>query len=118
MQTDAEFLKAAMHCYDNIQCNTLEEFNEDLNRIQIIRKMILRYKVSGDLSTRLVLNHIVILFNVFGNKALDLILYKFPQETYPILFAFFLFLNRATPEHLGRAGSSVDLTILQELKQL
>ena len=118
MQTDAEFLKVAMHCYDNIQCNSLEEFNEDLNRIQVVRKMILRYKTTGELSTRLALNHIVVLFNVFGSKALDLILYKFPKDTYPILFSFFLFLNRATVEQLKQAGAVADSQILQELERL
>ena len=94
MQSDAEFLKEAMHSYDNVQCNTLEEFNEDLNRIQVIRKMVARYKATGEMSTRLLLNHTVVLFNVFGGKALDLILYKFAQESYPILFAFLNFDGR------------------------
>ena len=118
MQSDAEFLKEAMHSYDNVQCNTLEEFNEDLNRIQVIRKMVARYKTTGEMSTRLLLNHTVVLFNVFGGKALDLILYKFTQESYPILFAFFVFLNRATGAQVEKYNSYVDPLILEELNKL
>ena len=118
MQNDAEFLKIAMHSYDNVQCNTLEEFNEDLKRIQIVRKMMVRYLTTGDISTRLILNHIIVLYNVFGSKSFDLIAYKIGKELHPILFAFLLFLNRLTKEQINQSGVVVDQAIMRELENI
>jgi hypothetical protein len=56
----------AMKHYDNPQCCSVEEFNEDLNRFKYIKKLITRYVETGDLKERLILNHLIILNNVFG----------------------------------------------------
>jgi hypothetical protein len=98
MKSVSDFLHTALHAYENIQCNTVEEFNSDLNRIMIIRKMVMKYRTDGDLSYRLVLNHFVILFNVFGANALKLILFKIEPELYPCIFPFLKQINRLPVE--------------------
>jgi hypothetical protein len=118
MKNDSEFLRRAMNVYDNVHCHSLKEFNEDLNRFTVIKKMLVRYKVTNEISTRLVLNHCVILFNVFGQDTLDMFLYKIPRELYPMLFPFLVFLNRVSEEFLIRQEVDLDLKILQELKKL
>ena len=118
MKTDSDFLRRAMNAYDNVQCNYLVEFKEDIKRFVTIKKMMSRYKVTGEISARLVLNHTVTLFNVFGQDALELFLYKVPRDMWPVLFPFLLFLNRLTEEFLLKHGIDLDLKILQELKKL
>ena len=116
--TEVEFLHKSLHSYENIQCNTLEEFNEDLNKILLIRKSLTRYTITGDISSRLVLNYIVLLFNVFGNTALELILHKIPRDQYPMLFPFLIFLNRMSEEVLNRENVSLDEKIIDELRKI
>jgi hypothetical protein len=71
------FVYAAKH-YDNPGCCNTEEFLDDLRRIKYIKKLITRYIESGDLKERLILNHIIILVNLFG-----------PEVTCRILFLKF-----------------------------
>ena len=118
MKSDAEFLRKAMNVYENIQCNTLEEFNEDLNRFSIIRKMLVRYKATNEISTRLLLNHVVVLFNVFGQHAVDMFLYKINSEHYSVIFPFIKLLDRVTDEFLHEHKIELDIGITEELRKL
>jgi len=115
MKTEAEFLHTALHSYSNRQCNTVEEFNSDLHRIMIIRKMIRQYKVTGEITHRLVLNHIVILFNVFGSSAMALMMYKIEPEYHSVLFPFLSQLNRL-PLPEGMYDIEFDQKIVKELE--
>ena len=69
------FTMYAMKMYTNPQCNDMEEFYEDLNRIKYIKRLLGRYETKGHLRERLILNHIIILNNVFGTKACCRILF-------------------------------------------
>ncbi len=86
-------LYAAKH-YENPQCFDTIEFYEDLNRIKYIKRLLTKYKETGELRERLVVNHIIILFNVFGIEAtLKLLFLKLPGY-YDCLKAFLLYLDR------------------------
>lgn len=67
---DSNFLVYAMKHYDNPHCCSIDEFKEDLNRFKYIKKLITRYIETGDLKENLILNHFIILNNVFGASAL------------------------------------------------
>lgn len=87
------FLLIAMKAYDQPNC-VLSEFEEDLNRIKYIKRLIGKYKVSGELKERLILNHLIVLANVFGvTTSVRMLFYKLPPTDYPILKTFLLFLN-------------------------
>lgn len=116
--TEVEFLHKALHSYENVQCNTMDEFNEDLNKILQIRKALSRYTANGEISSRLVLNYIVLLFNVFGSNALDLILYKIPREQYSMLFPFLIFLDRMPLEVINKENIELDAKIIEELRKI
>jgi hypothetical protein len=118
MKSDAEFLRKAMSVYENIQCNTLEEFNEDLNRFSTIRKMVGRYKATNEISTRLLLNHVVVIFNVFGQAAVDMFLYKISREHYSIVFPFIKMIDRVTDKFLLENKIELDQRIIEELRKL
>lgn len=91
--TNENFLLLASQHYRNIQCGSTEEFLSDLKRLKYLKKIITRYSTSGLIDERLVLNHIIILYNVFGAEFLArmLILKMYNQMKY--LKPFLLYLN-------------------------
>ncbi len=91
---EGTFLSVAMKSYSNHQAVALDEFKEDLYRINTIRKCLVRYTEGEEINIRLVLNQLVILFNVFGAEAFELLRYKIDKIHYPMLFAFLVQLNR------------------------
>lgn len=72
---DDNFLLYAARYYDSSQCYDTKEFYEDINRFKYIKKLITRYIESGDIKERLILNHLIILNNVFGSEHLVRMLY-------------------------------------------
>jgi hypothetical protein len=85
-------LYCAKH-YDNPQCSGTEEFYEDLKRIKYIKKLFTRYEITGELKERLILNHIIILNNVFGPIATVRILFFKMPKYLVYLKPFFILLN-------------------------
>ena len=88
------YIQKALNGYQNSQCVSLEEFNEDLARVVTIKKSITRYKNGDDLNIRLLINQFIILFNVFGDTAYQLIKYKIDTTQYPTAFAFLAAINQ------------------------
>ena len=88
------FIMFAMKYYDNPQCLGMEEFQEDLNRIKYIKRLFRKYQNNGILRERLILNHIIILYNVFGVYASTRILfYKIEEDMHQLLKTFLVYLN-------------------------
>lgn len=80
--TSSNFLLYATKHYDNPQCSDLTEFLEDLKRIQYIHKNFGRYVNCGELQVRNVLNHMIVLYNLFGNEATNLMFLKIPYHSF------------------------------------
>lgn len=88
------FMLFAANHYDNPECIDVEEFKEDLSRFKYLKRLFKRYEVSGDLQERLIINHIIVIFNVFGIDAANkMIMFKISQEHIKYLKPFLLFLN-------------------------
>jgi len=88
------FMMFAMKMYTNPQCLGMDEFYEDLNRIKYIKRLLGRYDKKGLLRERLVLNHIIILSNVFGAEACSRILFhKIEDRFHSYLKSFLEYLN-------------------------
>lgn len=83
---------AAMH-YRNEQCISDEEFQEDLDRIKYIKKLFSAYRKNNDIKERLVLNHIVILYNIFEHRALTKMLLFKLQDSLDCLVPFLVLLG-------------------------
>ena len=92
--TDDNFLLFAMHHYDNTQCTSVEEFEEDLKRFMYLRKLFQRYKENNDLRERLILNHIIVLHNLFGVGTTEMLFHKIDKELWPALVTFLVYLER------------------------
>lgn len=112
--TDDNFLIYAIKCYDNPKC-IMSEFEDDLKRLKYIRRLIKRYKSTGDLKERLILNHIIVLSNVFGTEAaVRMLFFKIDTADYHILKTFLLFLNYIPKIIKGIKGKNInssDITI-------
>jgi hypothetical protein len=111
---DDNFLMFAMKAYDSPNC-IMSEFEEDLKRIKYIKRLIKRYKTTGELKERLILNHLIILSNVFGTKnSVRMLFYKTDEEDYDILKTFLLFLDYMPSIVLGIRGKNInssDITV-------
>lgn len=109
------FLLIAMKHYDNQQCHTIQEFEEDLKRFLYLRKLFNRYKRDGDLKERLMLNHIIVLYNLFGDATTDMLFFKIEQEYWPTLSTFLVYLNRLPDEKLS---IGLDTNIVDVLRKI
>ena len=91
--SEKNFLLYAARYYDNPQCCGTDEFLEDIKRIKYIKKLITRYVENGELKERLILNHVIILCNVFGPEHLCRILFVQMPEQMQYLKPFLVLLN-------------------------
>ena len=108
--TPANWMMFAMKNYDNPQADGEEEFQEDLKRFKYLKRLFRKYRATGELKTRLILNHIIVLNNVFGNEAsATLLLYKIEQEYWAILKTFLVFLKTINEEELPNVKISKNL---------
>tara|TARA_R100000149_G_C5841371_1_gene113279 strand:+ start:334 stop:723 length:390 start_codon:yes stop_codon:yes gene_type:complete len=97
--TDDNIVTYAMKNYDNPSCKNVEEFQEDFNRIKYVKRLFNRYESSGVLRERLILNHIITIYNVFGLEAATRMLFnRIESDKYSLLKTFLVFLNYC-PEH-------------------
>jgi hypothetical protein len=90
--TESTFLLFASKYYDNPHCSDISEFEEDLKRFQYLRKLFGRYKQDDDLKERLILNHLIIIYNVFGPEATNMLFMKL-NEYHEYLKPFVEYLN-------------------------
>lgn len=90
--TENTFLLYAAKHYDNPHCHDETEFEEDLKRFQYLRKLLHRYKQTGEIKERLVLNHLIVLYNVFGLSATDMLFMKL-EGFHESLKPFITYLN-------------------------
>lgn len=91
---DNNFLLYAMHHYDNPQCHNIIEFEEDLKRFFYIKKLFSRYRADGIVRERLILNHIIVLYNLFGDAATNMLFHKINKDDWSTLVTFLVYLNR------------------------
>ena len=84
----------AIKHYHNPSCEGMSEFKDDMKRFKYIKRLFRKYKDTGILKERLLLNHIIVLNNLFGAEASStLLFFKTEQEYWPVLKSFLEFLN-------------------------
>jgi len=108
------FILYCMKHYDNPQCTSVREFEEDLNRILYLQKLLTRYINNKDeLRERLILNHLIVLFNLFNDAIVNILFYKLEKEYWNILITFLIYLNRM-PDTLPQYGIITSNYLLDE----
>ena len=89
------FLLFAIRNYENPQAVTKEDFDKDLNHFKYIKRLLKRYKNTGQLKTHLLLNHFIILYNIFGEATTPMLFYKIDeQDLRSCLKTFVVFLGK------------------------
>jgi hypothetical protein len=92
------FLFFAVNNHVNPKALTKEDFYKDLNHFKYIKRLLKRYKKSGELKINLLLNHFIILYNIFGDATTPMLFYKLDSEFWSQVKTFIVFLNRL-PEY-------------------
>ena len=90
---ETNFLLYAAKHYDNPSCFDTLEFYEDLNRFKYLKRLFSRYEETGELKERLILNHIIVIYNLFGVEASTRMLFFKLKDYHRHLVPFLLFLN-------------------------
>jgi hypothetical protein len=123
--TEDNFIIYAMKAYESPN-TILSEFEDDLKRIKYVKRLIKKYKLTGDLKERLILNHIIVLSNVFGvEAAVRMLFFKLDEEDYHILKSFLLFLNfmpqvvkKINGHFINSSDITIDLFITKKLREI
>lgn len=118
---DEDFLVFALEHYENPQCGSLEEFYEDIDRIKYLKRLLNRQDGDAGQKNRLILNHMIILTNVFGGcTASRILFFKMEQKYHGQLKTYLHFLNML-PKEIPEAdlmGVEIDRMLLEELRKL
>jgi len=123
---EKNYLHFAMKYYDNRQCTSVEEFNEDLNKIKYVKRLFNRFLETGELRTNLILNHLIVIYNVFENEAATrMLFFRVEKKFYSILKPFLIFLNRLPEKVKGIDGEEIQTnhiplneTTIKELRKI
>jgi len=91
---EENFLLFAIKHYENPQAVTKEDFNKDLNHFKYIKRLLKRYRSSGELKIHLLINHFIILYNIFGDAATPMLFYKIERELWSSIKTFIVFLDK------------------------
>lgn len=121
---DSTFIVYAMQHYDNPHCHSVEEFEHDLKRIQYIKRLLGRYHTKKELRERLILNHMVVLYNCFGSAATEMLMMSM-EKYHSYLKPFIEFLNFMPKTLVVYSEKAVDINkiesdkfIVERLKQI
>ena len=116
---ESNYMLFAIKFYDNPQAVTKDDFEADLKRIRYIKRLLKRYKNTGELKIHLILNHLIILFNVFNDAATPLLFYNLEEDLWPLIKSFLLFLNRIPDYHHTKIENiDYDEDCLKQLQDL
>lgn len=122
------FLLYAAANYVNLECYSTEELYDDLNTFTYLKKLFTRYKDSGDLKERLIVNHLIKLFNIFNNEAATrMLFFKINKEHWHYLKSFLLYMGHMPDvlyhieekgRHIVSADIPIDIYIINKLRKL
>jgi len=114
---DKNFLLYASRHYYNPTFTDIEDFQEDLKRFKYVKRLVNRYLENDILTERLILNHLIVIFNVFGPEpALNMLKLRLDEEHWPVVKPFLVFLNYVTNDQL--TGIPMDKNVVEVLRKI
>ena len=113
---ESNYILFAIKHYENPSSMTREDFDEDMKRFKYLKRLLKRYVRGGSLRTHLIINHLIILYNVFGEAATPLLFFKMEREYWSLLKTFLLFLNKYPVGMMNDLDTEPDLEV--ELEKL
>ena len=124
--TEDTFIMYAVKNYDNPGCRGMDEFYDDLKRFKYIKRLLRKHDVGKELRERLILNHIIVLGNLFGiEPTTKMLFFKLEEKLWPQIKTFLVFLNYMPLKVIVSKGIEINDTdipldeqILETLKKL
>ena len=116
---EENYIIFAIKHYENPQAVTQEDFFEDMKRFKWIKRLLNKYKNTGELNNHLIINHFMVLYNVFGEATTPLLFYKINKELWGVLKTFVMYLGRL-PEYPKSTihDIPIDIECLKTLNQI
>ena len=116
---ESNYIMFAIKHYENPQAVTQEDFYDDMKRFKWIKRLLNKYKNTGEMNVHLLVNHFIILYNTFGDATTPLLFYKIDEELWGVLKTFIIYLQRL-PEYPRSHLNDIDIDkkCLQILKEL
>lgn len=123
---EKNYVHFAMKYYTNIQCTSVEEFNEDLNKIKYVKRLFNRFLETGELRINLIMNHLIVIYNVFETEAATrMLFFKVEKKFYSILKPFLIFMEKLPDKINGIDGKNINTkeiplneTTIKELRKI
>ena len=116
---ESNFQLFAIKNYENPQAVTEDDFHKDLNHFKYIKRLLKRYRNTGELKTHLIINHFIVLYNIFGDATTPMLIHKIEKELWPVMKTFVLFLNKL-PDYPRCYIHDIDVDVpcLEELQKI
>ena len=105
---EENYIMFAIKHYENPQAVTQEDFFEDMKRFKWIKRLLNRYKNTGDLNIHLIINHFIVLYNIFGEATTPLLFFKIDKNLWSVLKTFIVYLGRI-PEYPKTALNDIPI---------
>jgi len=115
--TESNLLLYAAKHYYNPRFSDIDEFYEDLKRFKYVKRLVNRYLDDKDLSERLILNHLIVIFNAFGiEPSINMLKVKLDERHWPVIKPFLVFLKYITNDQL--VGIEMDDRVIEALRKI
>lgn len=115
--TEENVLLYAAKAYYKPQFSDIEEFYEDLKRFKYIKRLVNRYLEQGELSERLIINHLIVVFNSFGiEPAVNILKLKLDDKHWPTIKPFLIYLKYITDDQI--TGFTMDRLVVDRLRKI
>ena len=114
--TEDNFVLYAMKNYDNPSCKGLNEFVDDLKRFRYLKRLFRKYRAGSGVKERLIINHIIVIYNLFGQEAsTKMLFFKIEKKYWPQLKSFLIYLNRMPADNML---IDIDEKVLESLRTI
>ena len=116
---ESNYIMFAIKHYENPQAVTQEDFYDDMKRFKWIKRLLNKYKNTGEMNVHLLVNHFIILYNTFGDATTPLLFYKIDEELWGVLKTFIIYLQRLPEDPKAHVHEiDIDKNCMQILREL
>ena len=114
---DDNFLIFAIKNYQNPSCTGMAELEDDLKRFKYLKRLLNRYTNTGEPNERLIINHLILLYNVFGKATTEMLFFRLEEKYWSDLKTYLVFLNRMPLEEAVSQGINVNIGVTTPLNE-
>lgn len=121
--TEDNFILFAIKHYDNPMCRGVKDLETDLKRFKYVKRLLRRYQRTNIISDHLLVNHLIVLHNLFGDAMMPMLFFKIERKFWPQIKTFLVFLNYLPEKYqilpkVSESDIPLDATIIAQLRKL